>query len=166
MHPMKVASALGALVALMAHEPPAWAGPPHVTFGSAPTSKDAFVANADGHGHEVVLTVSAEGLVDGKRVTQALKPVAGGAGAWAVPRNWPQKGKWIVVASAKAIHGEGGKATELINTCMVAPVASAPKLIDRRGYIPKATEAFWRKGPFTEDDISKAIRDHGVEARP
>jgi hypothetical protein len=44
-----------------------------------------------------VLTATAEGLVKGKRESVALKPVAmDRAGLFAIQRQWPAEGKWIL----------------------------------------------------------------------
>ena len=53
------------------------------------------------------LTATAEGFVDGKRQTIALKPdLLGEPGTWSIARAWPAEGKWVVRLTAT--HPEYG----------------------------------------------------------
>lgn len=56
------------------------------------------------------LTVTAEGVVDGKRQTIALKADSlGQPGLWSINRTWPAEGKWVV--NVLATHPQYGEYT-------------------------------------------------------
>lgn len=74
------------------------------SISSEAKAKGAFaVARLSGcnEAEKGVLQATAEGIVDGKRQSIPLKVVTLGTAGWfAVQRQWPQGGKWVVVLKA------------------------------------------------------------------
>ena len=93
---------------LFAAAAPLFAGGFYLDLGSPSASKDpkahgaVMIARLSGC-HEAekgALRATAEGIVNGKRHTIPLKTVALDApGAYAITRQWPAEGKWVVVLS-------------------------------------------------------------------
>lgn len=68
-----------------------------------PRIKDAALvirAFACGEPTTARITASAEGLVDGKRQTVPLKVAPAADGIYAIKREWPARGDWVVAISA------------------------------------------------------------------
>lgn len=79
-----------------------------------------------------VLTATAEGIVRGKRETVTLKPVAmDKAGLFAIQRQWPAEGKWVLRLVGK--HPE----IEVATTTLVRVTADG---FERSGMVMKPGE--------------------------
>ncbi len=91
-----------------------------LTLGHPQASRDPLAKNAvflvrpDGCHDPARATISAvaEGLVEGRRVSAPLKLVAlGSPGTYAVRREWPAGGSWVVIVTASY---EGARASALV----------------------------------------------------
>jgi len=93
------------------------------------------------------VTATAEGIVNGKRTTIPLKVVKlAEPGAFAVTREWPQEGDWVV--RLVATHPAFGT----FATGIVAPVSG--------GEVSPASAKIYRRAP-TSDDVDTALK-HGT----
>ena len=123
---------------------PAMAGPPWITIeypGNPfdPKVRDAFlVVHAFHHNTPVGLPVSgtAEGIVNGKRRTIALSfvPLAR-EGAFALRKQWPDEGRWLLALHVTQGAGEYNTATALVRLAADGSVASTtvPSKAGERG---------------------------------
>jgi hypothetical protein len=123
---------------------PAMAGPPWITIeypGNPfdPKARDAFlVVHAFHHNTPVGLPVSgtAEGIVNGQRRTITLNfvPLAR-EGAFAVRKQWPDEGRWLLVFHVTQGAGEHNTATALVRLAADGSVASTmvPSKAGERG---------------------------------
>jgi hypothetical protein len=113
------------------------------------------------------LTATAEGLVDGKRRTIALKVRPASEGIYSVAQEWPSQGDWIVVVSAaqrgitcsKLVElGPDGKIPANQTTCLCAKDylwrEGLGVKFNGESKLPVKT-AFRR---FTEREIEEALR--------
>lgn len=112
---------------------PAMAGPPWITIeypGNPfdPKARDAFlVVHAFHHNTPVGLPVSgtAEGIVNGQRRTIALNFVPlSREGAFALRKQWPDDGRWLLVLRVTQGAGEHNTATALVRLAADGSVAS------------------------------------------
>ena len=99
---------------------------------------------------KTTVTATAEGIVHGKRRTIPLKVVKlAEPGAFAVAREWPQDGDWVI--KIVATHPQFGS----YSTGIVAPVAGA-------GEVSPATAKIYSHAP-TSDDVEGALRHATLE---
>jgi hypothetical protein len=123
---------------------PAMAGPPWITIeypGNPfdPKARDAFlVVHAFHHNTPVGLPVSgtAEGIVNGQRRTIALAFVPlSREGAFALRKQWPDEGRWLLALHVTQGAGDGNTATALVRLAADGSVASTvvPSRAGERG---------------------------------
>lgn len=110
-------------------------------------AKGAFLLARLSGCHEAekgVLTASAEGVVDGKRRTISLKVVKlDAAGTFAIARQWPEDGIWVVVLTAK--HPAFAKPT----------ITAVPV---RRDTIEKERAKYVNTRLFTPGEVEQLLR--------
>lgn len=88
---------------------------------------------------KVQITGTAEGIVDGARRSLPLRVVAGAApGAFAVSRDWPQQGVWVV-----NLTGHCGSST-----------ASAVVPMGPNGFVRESSQFFSRAATAAEVDLA------------
>ena len=112
---------------------PAMAGPPWITIeypGNPfdPKARDAFlVVHAFHHNTPVGLPVSgtAEGIVNGKRrtITLSFVPLSR-EGAFALRKQWPNEGRWLLALHVTQGAGDHNTATALVRLAADGTVAS------------------------------------------
>ena len=112
---------------------PAMAGPPWITIeypGNPfdPRARDAFlVVHAFHHNTPVGLPVSgtAEGIVNGQRrtITLSFVPLSR-EGAFALRKQWPNEGRWLLALHVTQGGGEHNTATALVRLAADGSVAS------------------------------------------
>ncbi|MBI2408751.1 MAG: hypothetical protein HYV19_10665 [Gemmatimonadetes bacterium] len=123
---------------------PVIAGPPWITIeypGNPfdPQARDAFlVVHAFHHNTPAGLPVSgtAEGIVDGKRRTIALQFQAlKREGAFALRKQWPNEGRWLLALHVTQGAGDWNTATALVQLAADGSVASTvvPSKAGERG---------------------------------
>jgi hypothetical protein len=99
---------------------------------------------------KTTVTATAEGIVNGKRATMPLKVVKlAEPGGFAVVREWPQEGEWVI--KLVATHPQFGSYA----TGILAPVAGA-------GEASPATAKIYSHAP-TSDDVEGALRHATLE---
>ena len=123
---------------------PLLAGPPWITIeypGNPfdPQARDAFlVVHAFHHNTPVGLPVSgtAEGVVNGKRrtITLQFQPLRR-EGAFALTKQWPDEGRWLLALHVTQGEGEWNTATALVRLAADGSVASTkvPSKAGERG---------------------------------
>ncbi len=93
---------------------PAHAGPPHirVTLRGHPQLGGFVTLTTFHHATQQAMALSgtAEGLVDGRRTSVALRfdAAPGQSGVYAVPRTWGETGVWVLNIGTSEAHGGAG----------------------------------------------------------
>lgn len=123
---------------------PLLAGPPWITIeypGNPfnPEVRDAFlVVHAYHHNTPVGLPVSgtAEGIVNGQRrtITLRFQPLRK-EGAFALTKQWPDEGRWLLALHVTQGEGEGNTATAVVRLAADGSIASTkvPSKAGERG---------------------------------
>jgi hypothetical protein len=150
-----VRAALAALFALILAAP-AFAGGQSISVSvpSDPSSGAALLVNAYNCGAacKAPLTGRAEGIVNGERRTipLELKP-ARKLGTYAVAKQWPSRGSWVLVFSWK----DHGHASALVTLGPDGRIETASS----RAAEPKKAAAALKVayGPVSADDVSAAL---------
>lgn len=158
--------AIAAVVAVTAGFSTALSGPPWIAVEHPPspydrTTRDAFVlVHAFRHGQPVAYPVSgtAEGLVNGKRVTRTLQlSETSRTGVYALKKQWPDKGLWTLVLTVH--QSEEARATAIVELDRRGEVASVEvPMVRRAGYelaIPR---------DVTPSEIDRALRERARRA--
>lgn len=141
---------------------PLEAGPPWITIeypGNPfdPQARDAFlVVHAYHHNTPVGLPVSgtAEGVVDGKRrtITLQFQPLAK-EGAFALKKQWPDQGRWLLALHVTQGKGDGNTVTALVRLATDGSVGST--------YVPSRAGERGMRIPVT---VSRAEVEAAVQA--
>lgn len=140
---------------------PALAGPPWITIeypGNPfnPEARDAYlVVHAYHHNTPVGLPVSgtAEGIVNGQRRTIVLQfqPLRR-EGTFALKKQWPDEGRWLLALHVTQGEGDGNTASALVRLAPDGSVASTvvPSKAGERGIrLPT---------PVSKADVEKALQ--------
>ena len=145
--------ALSSLLALAGAASPAFAGPPWVSIELPAnpldaTTRDAFLIVHTYHHATIVnfaLTGRAIGIVDGKRRTVDLAFTRTSvAGSYAVRRNWPANGTWVLAINT----GVEGGPTALVGIGADGEVRSVK--------VPRQAGQAWGR-PATDRDIDATL---------
>ncbi|MEO8226126.1 MAG: hypothetical protein ABI637_01790 [Gemmatimonadota bacterium] len=146
--------ALSSFVALAGASSPAFAGPPWISIELPAnpldaTTRDAFLIVHTYHHATVVnfaLTGRAIGMVDGKRQSIDLAFTRTSiAGAYALRRNWPTQGTWVLAINT----GVEGGPTALVGIGADGEVRSVK--------VPRQAGQAWGR-PATDRDIDAALQ--------
>ncbi len=146
--------ALSSFVALAGASSPAFAGPPWISIELPAnpldaTTRDAFLIVHTYHHATVVnfaLTGRAIGMVDGKRQSIDLAfNRTSIAGAYALRRNWPTQGTWVLAINT----GVEGGPTALVGIGADGEVRSVK--------VPRQAGQAWGR-PATDRDIDAALQ--------
>jgi hypothetical protein len=90
---------------------PALAGPPWITVEVRPNGPGFVLFHTFHHGTPAAMALqgTAEGLVDGRRLSVPLRfERADADNAFAVPKNWPEGGVWVLNVASNGEHGGAG----------------------------------------------------------
>lgn len=147
-----VSHAVAALAVLAGTAAAALAGGFFLTFerptpakGDARLTDAVLVVRAGGciRPGDAALSARAEGIVNGERRSVAVAPVAVTPGVWAIRRQWPAEGVWVLTVEGKAHRMFLNALVEFgpDGRLRAAPVAGKTRELAVKRFAQKPTEA-------------------------